>query len=82
MILLCTKLISIIDLFLSNIICLSALVSTLEEEVRGTGPLSNTQWDAFDTVRNNLVLVQGVPGACQPDLGFLSWGTGIRESPS
>lgn len=66
----------------SFVICLSALYFAPEEKVRETGLLSNTQWDAFDTVRNNLVLVQGVPETCQPDLGFFCWGTGISESPT
>lgn len=79
---LCTNLISRIILPLTNIICLCALDFAVEEEVRGAGLLLNTQWDAFDSVRNNLAPVQGVPGACQHDLGFLCWGTAIRESPS
>lgn len=79
---LCTNLISRIILPLANIICLFALDFAVEEEVRGAGLLLNTQWDAFDSVRNNLAPVQGVPGACQHDLGFLCWGTAIRESPS
>jgi len=47
-----------------------------------TGLLLNTQWDAFYTVRDNLVPQWGVPGACQPDLGVLCWGTGIKKNLS
>lgn len=60
---------------LTYIICLWAGVFAVEEEVKGAGLLLNTQWDAFDSVRSNLVLVQSVPGACQHDLGFL-WSSG------
>lgn len=52
------------------------------ERSEGIGLLLNAQWDAFDTVRNNLARPQPVPGVCQADLGSSCWAPGIRESPS